>query len=112
LGDSGRGSAFEPRPPVAERLERNLLSLAILPLIQLAMAPRLMVRSPKSLAVNLATQIKRFSAEARRYVDDESVSQPAPLTKEEYETQLKEAGNSHEHKRRIYWPKMTIPISH
>ena len=45
-------------------------------------------------AVNLANQIKRFSAEARRYVDDESVSQPAPLTKEEYETQLKEAGNT------------------
>ena len=58
------------------------------------MALRLMVRSPKSLAVNLATQIKRFSAEARRYVDDESVSQPAPLTKEEYETQLREAGNT------------------
>jgi hypothetical protein len=45
-------------------------------------------------AVNLANQIKRFSTEARRYVDDESVSQPAPLTKEEYETQLKEAGNT------------------
>jgi hypothetical protein len=40
--------------PVAERLERNPLSLAILSLIQLAMAPRLMVRSPKSLAVTLA----------------------------------------------------------
>jgi hypothetical protein len=45
-------------------------------------------------AVNLANQIKRFSTEARRYVDDESVSLPIPLTKEEYETQLKEAGNT------------------
>ena len=42
---------FELRPPVAEHLEQNPLSLAILSLIQLAMAPRLMVRPPKSLAV-------------------------------------------------------------
>ena len=47
------GLGFELRPPVAERLERNPLSLSILRLIQLAMAPRLMVRSPKSLAVTL-----------------------------------------------------------
>ena len=44
---------FELRPPVAERLERNPLSLAILSLIERAMAPPLMVRSPKSLAVTL-----------------------------------------------------------
>jgi hypothetical protein len=44
---------FELRPPVAERLERNPLSLAILALIQLAMAPCIMMHSPKSLAVTL-----------------------------------------------------------
>src|SRR5205807_3137849 len=41
------GFGFELRPPVAERLERDPLGLAILPLIQLATTPHLMVRPPK-----------------------------------------------------------------
>src|ERR1700692_314228 len=39
---------------MAERLERNPASLAILTLIELAFYPGLMVRAPKSLAVTLA----------------------------------------------------------
>jgi hypothetical protein len=45
---------FELRSPVAKRLEREPLSLTILSLIQIALAPRLMVRTPKGLAVTLA----------------------------------------------------------
>ena len=40
--------------PVAERLEWNPVSLAILTLIELTLNPNLMVRPPKSLAVTLA----------------------------------------------------------
>src|SRR5690242_19488546 len=40
--------------PVAESLERNPLRLAILPLIQVATIPRLMVRSPECLALSRA----------------------------------------------------------
>src|SRR5258706_5166618 len=47
---------LELRPPVAERLERDPLGLAILPLIQLATTPRLMLRPPKRLAVTRAGQ--------------------------------------------------------
>jgi ABC-type glycerol-3-phosphate transport system permease component len=50
------GLGFELRPPVAERLERNPLSFAILSLIQLTPTPYLMVRSPERLAVALAGQ--------------------------------------------------------
>src|SRR5260221_13660425 len=46
--------AFELPPPVAKRLERKPLSLTILSLIQIALAPRLMVRAPKGLTVTLA----------------------------------------------------------
>jgi len=45
---------FELRSPVAKRLERKPLSLTILSLIQIALTPRLVVRSPKCLAVTLA----------------------------------------------------------
>src|SRR5262249_54234976 len=45
--------AFPQPPPVAERLERNPLSLTILSLIQIALTPRFMVRAPKGLAVTL-----------------------------------------------------------
>jgi hypothetical protein len=45
---------FEFRPPVAERLQRNPLGLAILPLIQLATTPRLVVRAPESLTIPFA----------------------------------------------------------
>jgi len=45
---------FELCPPVAKRLERKAVSLAILSLIQIALTPRLMVRAPKDLAVALA----------------------------------------------------------
>src|SRR3989442_9544907 len=44
----------ELRPPVAECLQRNPLSLAILSLIQLTPTPRLMVRPPERLAVTHA----------------------------------------------------------
>ena len=44
----------EPRTPIAERLERHLVSLAILSLIELTLKPSLVVRPPKSLAVTLA----------------------------------------------------------
>src|SRR5262249_62254888 len=46
--------AFPQPPPVAERLERNPLSLTILSLIQIALTPRFMVRAPKGLTVTLA----------------------------------------------------------
>jgi hypothetical protein len=52
MGRWGSALNFVRRLPNA--LGRNHLSLAIFSLIQLAMAPRLMVRSPKSLAVTLA----------------------------------------------------------
>src|SRR6476646_6206337 len=42
---------FKLRPPVAERLERDALRLAILPLIQVATLPRLVVRPPESFAL-------------------------------------------------------------
>jgi hypothetical protein len=45
---------FELRPPVAKRLERKPVSLAILSLIQIALPPRLMMRPPKGFAVTLA----------------------------------------------------------
>jgi hypothetical protein len=48
---SGWGSAFELRTPVAEGLERNPLPLAILPLIQIATLPRIMMRTPERLAL-------------------------------------------------------------
>ena len=44
---------FELRPPVAERLQRNLLGLAILPLIQLTTTPRLVMCAPESLAIGM-----------------------------------------------------------
>jgi hypothetical protein len=47
---------FELRPPVAKRLERNPLSLAILALVQLTAPPHLMVRAPECLAVASARQ--------------------------------------------------------
>jgi len=46
--------SFELRPPIAKRLERKPVSLTILSLIQIALPPRLMVRTPKGLAVTLA----------------------------------------------------------
>src|SRR5260370_40100121 len=46
--------ALELRTPIAERLERNPVSLAIFTLIELAFYPGLMVRPPKSLAVTFA----------------------------------------------------------
>src|SRR6266403_3152337 len=45
---------FEFCAPIAERLERNPVSLAIFTLIELAFYPGLMVRPPKSLAVTFA----------------------------------------------------------
>jgi hypothetical protein len=45
---------LELRTPIAERLERNPVSLAILTLIELAFYPGLMVRAPKSLAITFA----------------------------------------------------------
>jgi hypothetical protein len=42
---------FKRHPPVAERLERNALSFAILPLVQVATLPRLVVRSPEGFAL-------------------------------------------------------------
>jgi hypothetical protein len=45
---------LELRTPIAERLERNPVSLAILTLIELTFSPGLMVRSPKSLAATFA----------------------------------------------------------
>src|ERR1700676_1047109 len=45
---------FELRTPIAERLERNPVTLAIFTLIELAFYPGLMVRPPKSLAVTFA----------------------------------------------------------
>jgi hypothetical protein len=44
------------RPPVAERLERNPLRLAIFSLIQLNPALRLMVRPPEGLAATCTGQ--------------------------------------------------------
>ena len=41
--------SFELRSPVAESLEWNALRLAILPLIQVATLPRLMMRTPERL---------------------------------------------------------------
>src|SRR5262249_22740287 len=41
-------------PPVAKRLERKSLSLTILSLVQIALAPALVMRPPKRLAVTLA----------------------------------------------------------
>jgi hypothetical protein len=38
---------FKHRSPVAERLQRNALRLAILPLVQFTTLPRLMVRTPE-----------------------------------------------------------------
>jgi len=46
--------SFELRPPIAKRLERKPVSLTILSLIQIALPPRLMVCTPKGLAVTLA----------------------------------------------------------
>jgi hypothetical protein len=48
--------SFELRPPVAERFERNPLSLAILSLIQLTPTPGLMVCSPERYPVARAVQ--------------------------------------------------------
>jgi hypothetical protein len=45
---------FEFCAPIAERLERHPISLAILTLIELTLKPSLVVRPPKSLAVTLA----------------------------------------------------------
>ena len=45
---------FELRTPIAERLERNPVSLAIFSLIELAFYPGLMVSPPKNLAVTFA----------------------------------------------------------
>jgi hypothetical protein len=45
---------FELRSPIAKRLEREPLSFTVPSLIQIALAPRLMVRAPKGLAVTLA----------------------------------------------------------
>src|SRR5258708_34988422 len=42
---------LELRPPAAKRLERKPLTLTILSLIQIAFAPRLMLRAPKGLTV-------------------------------------------------------------
>jgi hypothetical protein len=42
---------LELRPPVAERLQRDALRLAILPLIQVATLPRLVMRPPERLAL-------------------------------------------------------------
>jgi hypothetical protein len=44
-------SWFSYNPPVAERLERNALSVAILSLIQIATTPRFVMRSPEGLAM-------------------------------------------------------------
>jgi hypothetical protein len=38
---------FKHRSPVAERLQRNALRFAILPLVQVTTLPRLMVRTPE-----------------------------------------------------------------
>jgi hypothetical protein len=45
---------FELRTPIAERLQRNPVNLAIFSLIEIAFYPGLMVRPPKSLAVTFA----------------------------------------------------------
>jgi hypothetical protein len=45
---------LEPCAPIAEGLDRNPVSLAILTLIELALKPGLMVRPPKSLTVTFA----------------------------------------------------------
>jgi hypothetical protein len=45
---------LEPCAPIAEGLDRNPVSLAILTLIELALKPCLMVRPPKSLTVTFA----------------------------------------------------------
>jgi hypothetical protein len=45
---------LELRTPIAERLEWNPISLAILTLIELTLNPSLVVRPPKSLAIPLA----------------------------------------------------------
>jgi hypothetical protein len=46
-----RRLSLELGPPVAERFERNALSLAILSLIQVATTPRFVMRSPEGLAM-------------------------------------------------------------
>ena len=45
---------LEPRASIAEGLDRNPVSLAILMLIKLALKPSLMVRPPKSLTLTFA----------------------------------------------------------
>ena len=45
---------LDPCAPIAEGLDRNPVSLAILTLIELALKPGLMVRPPKSLTVTFA----------------------------------------------------------
>jgi hypothetical protein len=42
---------FELRPPVAKGLERGAFRLAILPLIQVAALPRLVMRPPEGLTL-------------------------------------------------------------
>src|SRR5258706_1437578 len=54
LGGRRLWSGLELRTPIAERLERNPVSLAIFTLIELAFYPGLMVHPPKSLAVTFA----------------------------------------------------------
>src|SRR5262245_2772331 len=51
---AGRWLRFGPelRPPVTERLQRQALRLAILPLIQIAPLPRFMMRPPECLPVS------------------------------------------------------------
>jgi hypothetical protein len=51
-----RWLGLELRTPIAERLERNPVSLAILTLIELAFYPGLMVGAPKSLAATFANR--------------------------------------------------------
>jgi hypothetical protein len=45
---------LESSAPIAEGLDRNPVSLAILTLIELALKPGLMMRPPKSLTVTFA----------------------------------------------------------
>jgi hypothetical protein len=45
---------LEPRTPIAERLDRNPVSLAIFSLIELALKPGFMMRPPKRLAKTLS----------------------------------------------------------
>jgi hypothetical protein len=48
---------FKLRTPIAESFERNPLRLAILPLIQVAALPRLMMRTPERLALTGPTSM-------------------------------------------------------